>query len=362
MRIVVIGGGIIGLLTARELALAGMAVSVVDQGRIGAEASWAGGGILSPLYPWRYAEPVNQLASWSQIHYPGLATALIQEGGIDPEWTRSGVLVLDPEEHALAMSWAKAHDLPCEEIDAPACNTLEPALQVPNASALWFPELAQIRNPRLVKSLAESCERNGIQLLESTPVNGIILRGQQVTAVKTATAHLTADAVVVASGAWSARLLAGLGLRLPIRPVRGQMIMYHGEPGQIRHINLYEGHYLIPRRDGRILVGSTLEEVDFDKSTTDAARQSLVEFATNLFPFLTPLAIEQQWAGLRPGSPHGIPYICSVSGMGGLFLNTGHYRNGVVLGYASARLMADLILEREPILPIEPYALSRGQT
>lgn len=360
MRTVVIGGGIIGLLTARELALAGQSVTIVEQGRIGAEASWAGGGILSPLYPWRYPDPVNRLANWSQQHYPTLAAELIQEGGIDPQWTQSGLLVLDQTEHAEAMAWAKDYGLPCEQLSAQDCVKLEPTLRVPGATALWFPSLAQVRNPRLVKSLLESCVRHGVQLRESTPVIGITLRGQQVTAVETAGGSLPADGIVVASGAWSARLLSSMGMQIPVRPVRGQMIMYHAEPGQIRHINLYEGHYLIPRQDGRVLVGSTLEEVDFDKSTTADAREALIEFASALFPFLRELPIENQWAGLRPGSPSGIPYICTVPNIGGLYLNTGHFRNGVVLGFASAHLLADVILGRKPILDPGPYGLARG--
>jgi glycine oxidase len=359
MRTVIIGGGIIGLLTARELALSGQSVIVVEQGRIGAEASWAGGGILSPLYPWRYPEPVNLLAHWSQQHYPSLAVELIQEGNTDPQWTQSGLLVLDQTEHAEAIAWATAYGLSCERLDAQDCAQLEPALQVPGQQALWFPTLAQVRNPRLVKSLQESCTRHGVELRESTPVTGITLRGEQITAVETPGASLTADAVVVASGAWSARLLSSLGMQIPVRPVRGQMIMYHLQPGQVRHINLYAGHYLIPRQDGRLLVGSTLEETDFDKSTTPGAREELAQFACSLFPLLREEQIEQQWAGLRPGSPSGIPYICPVPNITGLYLNTGHYRNGVVLGLASARLLADMMVARTPILDPTPYGLVR---
>ena len=358
MKTVVVGGGIIGLLTARELALAGQSVTLLEQGRIGSESSWAGGGILSPLYPWRYPDPVNLLAHWSQMHYPALAAELIQEGGIDPEWTQSGLLVLDQQEHTEAKNWATQIGLPCELLNAPQCQDLEPALRVPTASALWFPTIAQIRNPRLVKSLTHSCRVHGVTLCEATEVTGFRLRGDQVTAVQTKTGEHRADRVVVASGAWSAKLLAMLGQTAPIRPVRGQMIMYRAQPNQIRHINLYTGHYLIPRQDGRILVGSTLEEVDFDKSTTQEAQTSLSHFACELFPFLTDVNIERHWSGLRPGSPSGIPYICSVPAIPGLYLNTGHFRNGVVLGLASARLMADLVCERQPILDPEPYKLA----
>lgn len=357
MRIVIIGGGLIGLLTARELARSGQDVIVVEQGEIGAEASWAGGGILSPLYPWRYPEPVNRLAHWSQRHYPALAKELLQEGGIDPEWTPSGLLMLDQNEHEAAQSWAADYGMPCEVIARKESAELEPGLRCPGPQALWFPGLAQIRNPRLVKSLAKACKRAGVALRASTRVTGVTLRGAAVTRVETETGSLDADRVVIASGAWSARLVSSLGMELPVRPVRGQMILYHGQPGLVRHINLYQGHYLIPRQDGRVLVGSTLEEVEFDKSTTQDARSDLARFATDLFPVLADVPIETQWAGLRPGSPTGIPYICQVPGVDGLYLNTGHFRNGVVLGLASAHLLADMLLERPTILDPSPYRL-----
>lgn len=357
MRIVIIGGGLIGLLTARELAKAGEDVIVLDQGAIGGEASWAGGGILSPLYPWRYPDPVNHLARWSQQQYPALASALVKEGGVDPEWTPSGLLVLDQDEQAQARDWAVEYGMACETPGANACAELEPALNNPESSGLWFPDVAQIRNPRLVKSLSAACQSLGVELRASTPVSGITVRGSAVARVETEHGGLEADRVVIASGAWSARLLVSLGMELPVRPVRGQMILYAAQPGQVQHINLYQGHYLIPRRDGHVLVGSTLENVEFDKSTTEDARGELVEFATRLFPFLADVPIETQWAGLRPGSPSGIPYICEVPGVSGLYLNTGHYRNGVVLGLASAHLLTDLLLARSPVLDPAPYCL-----
>jgi len=357
MRIVVIGGGVIGLLSARELALAGCEVTVVEQGRFGAEASWAGGGILSPLYPWRYPAAVNRLAAWSQQHYPELADTLQAEGNPDPEWTRSGLLVLDQQEHDQACRWAAAQGLHCQRLSLAECRELEPELNTDLEPALWFPELAQIRNPRLMKSLAGSCRRHGVALLDHHAVSGIRVRDGRVTGVDSAAGSLAADRVVVASGAWSAQLLAGLEIELAVKPVRGQMILFHTRPGLIHHINLFGGHYLIPRRDGRVLVGSTLEDTAFDKTITAEARATLQDFASGLFPILAGAPIEHQWAGLRPGSPEGIPYICPVPGFDGLYLNTGHYRNGLVLGYASARLLADQILDRVPIVDPAAYRL-----
>ena len=360
MKIAVIGGGIIGLMTARELALAGQSVTLLDRGQVGQESSWAGGGILSPLYPWRYSAAVNRLARWSQAHYPALASALIEEGGLDPEWTRNGLLILDTWEAEQAAAWAVDYGLHLQRVDAGRCQALEPGL-ARGQPALWLPEIAQIRNPRLVKSVRASCEYHGVQIRESCLVEAIHPASAGLH-LKMTTGELQVDAAVVAGGAWSGRILANLGVEVPIKPVRGQMIMYAGQPGQVHHITLVQGHYLIPRRDGRILVGSTLEEVQFDKSTTDVARQELSEFATGLFPTLADTPIERHWSGLRPGSPDGTPYICAVPGIPGLYLNAGHFRNGVVLAPASARLLADQILGREPILDVGDYALNRQFT
>jgi len=357
MQIVIVGGGIIGLLSARELALAGCEVTVVDQSVPGQESSWAGGGILSPLYPWKYADAVNQLASWGQAHYAQLAASLIEDGGIDPEWTQSGLMVLDADMSQAAQHFAQRFSMPMERLDSTQQHELEPRMVSSTEHSIYFPTIAQVRNPRFVKSLLTSCATHGVKLMPRTQVTGFIEASGRIGGVATTTGQLSADVVLVAGGAWSGRLLKALEVTLPVEPVRGQMILYRGAPGDIAHIVLSKGHYLIPRRDGRILVGSTLEYVGFDKSTTELGRQQLVEFAVDLFPFLKDTPIEQQWSGLRPGQTGAIPYICDVPGYPGLFINTGHFRNGVILGPASAHLVADLILGREPVLDPVFYRL-----
>lgn len=359
MDIIIVGAGLIGLLSARELALAGCNVTVVDQSAPGQESSWAGGGILSPLYPWQYDDAVNQLASWGQAHYPDLAAALMREGGIDPQWTQSGLLVLDIEMRAAAIAFAGQYSQALELLDGRELAELEPQLGPHYEAGLFFPDIAQVRNPRFVKSLLTSCATLGVQFSPHTQVTGFVHKNGQISGVSTVKGEIGAEAVLIAGGAWSGHLLQGLEIRLPVEPVRGQMILYHASPGQLEHIVLSEGHYLIPRRDGRVLVGSTLEYVGFDKSTTDQARQQLIDFSVNLFPFLADAPIEKQWSGLRPGQSGAIPYICSVPGYRGLYVNTGHFRNGVILGPASAHLVADLMLDREPILDPHPYALQR---
>jgi glycine oxidase len=354
--ILVVGGGIIGMLTARELAMAGAHVTLVERQECGRESSWAGGGIVSPLYPWRYSDAVTALAGWGQQRYAELAAALQQESGIDPEWVRSGLLMLDVAEDVEALAWADAHGKQMEQLAGPGLRSLEPALAV-GESGLWMSQIGQVRNPRLAQAARAALATHGIEVREHTEVSGLDIRDGRIHGVQTEHGAIEASRVVIAGGAWSAQLLQELAVGVEVEPVKGQMILYRIEPGAIRHIVLNQGKYLIPRRDGHVLAGSTLEYVGFDKRSTQEALQELQQVAETMFPLLADSPVVKQWAGLRPGSPSGIPYIGEHPQVAGLFVNAGHFRNGVVLGPASARLMADLVLEREPILDPDPYGL-----
>ncbi|HHH42819.1 MAG TPA: FAD-dependent oxidoreductase, partial [Gammaproteobacteria bacterium] len=232
---------------------------------------------------------------------------------------------------------------------------LEPALGLAPESAAWLPEVAQVRNPRLAQALRAALLKRGVDIRADCPVTGWTIEADRVQAVQTPAGALGADCFVVAGGAWSAELLQSTGIRLPVGPVRGQMILYQGPPGLVSRITLYQGHYVIPRRDGRVLVGSTLEYVGFDKHTTPQALDELSRCAVLLIPALASLPIEKHWAGLRPGSPDGTPLVGPHPVIGNLYINAGHFRNGVVLGPASARLLADQLLGRPPILDSTPY-------
>lgn len=362
IRVVVVGGGLSGLLTAYELVAAGCEVELLEQGQVGRESSWAGGGILSPLYPWRYPEPVTLLSRWSQGRYADLCERLAEATGLDPEWTRSGLLMpqLATEEKEQAILWAARYDYDLESLVGEALHRCEPGLGQGFEQALWMAGVAQVRNPRLLQALRSALHILGVTVREHCRVKGFATVGGRLGGVELDGGEtLEAERVVVTAGAWSGRLLEATGLHLPIEPVLGQMILLSGAPGLVRHIVLHQGRYVIPRRDGRILVGSTLEHTGFDKQTTQQARAELQEAAGQLIPELRQLAIETQWAGLRPGSADNVPFIGEHPEIGGLFLNAGHFRNGVVMGLAAARLVTDLLLEREPILPPTPYSLVR---
>ena len=355
-EVIIIGGGLLGMLSARELARAGRRVALFDRGQTGRESTWAGGGILSPLYPWRFDDAVNALARWGQPRYADFAGQLHQESGIDPEYEPSGLLILDNDEQEAALAWARRWQVELQLLDGETIRDLEPQLGNPPEQALWLPQVGQLRNPRLGRAACGSLDALGVAVYEQQPVEELLIEAGRCRGVVSGGTMFQAEQVVIAGGAWSAGLLAPLDIRLPVRPVRGQMILYRGEPGALRRIVLSQDRYIIPRRDGRVLVGSTIEEVGFDKSTTDEALATLREAGERLVPALADWPLEHQWAGLRPGSPHGIPYISEVPGVAGLYLNTGHFRNGVVLGLASARLLSDLMLGREPIVDPGSYS------
>jgi glycine oxidase len=347
------------MLTARELAIAGCQVTLLERGRTGEESSWAGGGILSPLYPWRYAAPITRLARWSQQHYAALADQLLAETGVDPEYTASGLLMLGLEADELGhgQAWAAENGYRIERVTARELPGIQPGLGSFDSDALWMPDIAQMRNPRLIRALRRSIDGLGVRVLEDQPVDELMVRSEGVIGVRSGTAEYPAQQVVVCGGAWSEQLVQAAGCSVGVYPVKGQMLLYKAEPGLLRRIVLADSHYAIPRRDGHILLGSTMEDAGFDKTTTVEAREALQAAAERILPALGRYPLVKQWAGLRPGRARGIPCISAHPQIRGLFVNAGHFRNGVVTGLASARLMADLLLGREPILEPAEFAL-----
>ena len=355
--VVLVGGGIIGLLSAYGLAANGMRVTLFEASETGTEASWAGGGIVSPLYPWRYSASISALAHWSQDYYPKLGEALKQQSGVDPEVHETGLYWLDLEDEDQALAWARRHGRPLHPVDMEQVHAAVPSLGEGFSKAVYMPGVANVRNPRLLQSLrAALAKLPNVTIIEHCPVSGFVREGTRIVGVQTAQGEMRADRVVVAAGAWSGNLLATLGLELPVKPMKGQMILFKCAEDFLPSMVLAKRRYAIPRRDGHILVGSTLEDVGFDKTPTEDALESLRATAIELLPALADAQVVKHWAGLRPGSPDGVPYIGQVSGFDGLWLNCGHFRNGLVLAPASCQLLADLMLGREPIVDPAPYA------
>lgn len=351
---IVIGGGVIGMLTARELALNGVQVSLFDRGLLGQECSWAGGGILSPLYPWQVPAAITELACWSQTQYSSLCDSLQSDTGIDPEWIQSGMLAFDPEQADQALVWAEQHGNSVLSVTREELIQLEPALQQYPGVAFYLPDVAQVRNPRLIAALKQNLLQLNVELFESTEVTELIITQGKVQGINTAVGKHKAKNTVIACGAWSSQMVCGL----PVYPVKGQMLCYKTTPGYLQHILLHDGNYIIPRKDGTLLAGSTLEEVGFNKGSTEQARQHLQHVLQSFLPELSDMQFIDQWSGLRPCTPSGLPFIGAHTDIEGLFLNTGHYRNGLLLAPGSARLLADTFLHRQSFMAIESFRLS----
>lgn len=359
-RVVIVGGGVIGLLTAFNLAAEVEQVILLDRSGVGQESSWAGGGIVSPLYPWRYTPAVTALAHWSQDFYPQLGERLFAATGIDPEVHTTGLYWLDLDDETEALAWAKREGRPLSSIDMSAVERAVPVLGKGYSRAIYMANVANVRNPRLVKSLkAALLALPNVSVHEQCEVHSFIREGEKILGVHSAQGEIRGDEVVLAAGAWSGELLGTLDVQLPVEPVKGQMILYKCDADFLPCMVLAKGRYAIPRRDGHILIGSTLEHEGFDKAPTHVALESLKASAVELIPALAGAEPVAHWAGLRPGSPEGIPYIGRVSGFEGLWLNCGHYRNGLVLAPASCQLFADVLLGREPIIDPAPYAPER---
>ncbi len=349
----VIGAGVSGLSVARTLLQLGQRVTVLERGAAGGESSWAGGGILSPLLPWDYDEPVTALALRSMAGYADWVDGVEAASGQNVEFWRCGMLALDVTAPEQALAWCAAHGMAALR-DCPGTPPLAPAVP-PEDNRIWLPDVAQARNPRLVAALRAAVIRQGGTLREHCPATGVLTQGGRVTAVRTVTEDFPADRVVLATGAWSGLGLTGLAATPHVRPIRGQMLLFKLEPGTLETILYRGGLYLIPRRDGHLLVGSTLEDAGFDKSTDDATRRRLHAEAADLLPALAAAQAVRHWAGLRPGSPDNIPVIDRHPDFDNVFVNAGHYRYGVTMAPASAELLADLMDGRTPALDPAPY-------
>ncbi|MBM4208616.1 MAG: FAD-dependent oxidoreductase [Gammaproteobacteria bacterium] len=357
--IVIVGGGIIGLLSARELHQAGLSVTVIDKGLIGQESSWAGGGILLPLYPWRQDEAISTLVLHSLGLYPSLSHQLTADSGINPQWNPCGLLITRNPDIDDALNWCNRYRIAYEFAE----NRLS-GLHTEAINPLFLPGIAQIRNPRLIRSLKQDLSNKGVNLVENCQLAAVHCMKHRLQSIDTSQGRFHFHHLIISAGAWTSGLLAeffsdNIAQQPQIVPVKGQMLLFAAEPDTLSTIVLDGGNYLIPRLDGHILAGSTVEGNTFDKSPTAAAREQISEFALSLFPALNNYPLIKQWAGIRPGSPSGIPYIDRHPDIDNLFINAGHFRNGLAMAPASAQLMADLILNRPPCVNPEPYSLIR---
>jgi glycine oxidase len=367
-NVAIIGAGIVGLAIAWRLAARGVSVQVFDRGAAGAGASHAAAGMLAACAE---AEPGEEaliaLGRESQARWPAFAAELLEVSGIDVELRPEGTLLLaltadDQARLSHQLVFQQKLGLPLQWISAAETRRREPHLAGKLAGAVFSPEDTQVDNRKLVGALRVAAEAAGASITEYRAVSAISSRGGRVDGIVLADgSKVAADVVVLAAGAWS-RSIDGLDpqLRPPVRPIKGQMLALRTDPAAplLTHVVWAPGAYLVPRRDGRLLVGATVEEKGYDTSLTAGGMLSLLEAAWRAVPAIEDLPIDEMWVGHRPGSRDDAP-ILGAGPIDGLIYATGHHRNGILLAPITADTIARLALDDVVDAAIRPFGIER---
>jgi glycine oxidase len=356
--VLVLGGGVIGLTTAYFLAGEGVRVALLDQSDFGQQASWAGAGIIPPGNPERAPTPFDRLRAHSSAMYPALSRQLREETGLDNGFVVCGGLELLDGALVADDEW-RSEGIVFHMLDRQALHRLQPDLAPGLSRAYHLPDMAQVRNPRHVKALLAGCRARGVDLRPNCAAHSLLLRGARLEGVETDQGRLTAGQYLLTTGAWTDPLLAQAGWRPGIRPVRGQIALLNtGTPGT-RPVLLHGKRYIVPRTDGRVLVGATEEDAGFDARPTAGGIAGLLAFAASIVPALAEAPLERCWAGLRPGSPDGMPFLGAVPGCANLYVAAGHFRAGIQLSPATGLVMTELLVGRPTTIPLDAFRLDR---
>jgi glycine oxidase len=348
----VVGGGIVGTAITYALARAGATVTLLERTRVAAGASGVAAGMLAPQVEAPFADPFFELALRGRASHAPLAEQLFEETGLDVEYRQTGILRVARTEAERAdlerqWRWQAARGLAAEWVASAELGEREPLLAGVAgrllAGALWLPDEAQVRSPRLVQGLAMAAAARGARLIEGCWVTALEQRGGRVVGVRTSTGQIDAEVVVLAAGVWSAELGRSVGLDLPLQPVKGQVLSVRGLGRMPRQVLWCGEAYLVPRPDGEIVLGATEEEGNFDARPTLAGLHRLTEAALEVVPAVGGYTIEGMWAGLRPAAPDRRPIVGWAPDVEGLMIATAHYRNGVLLGPLTGQVVARAI-------------------
>lgn len=362
--VLVVGGGVMGCTAALRLAQRGARVTVVERGIPGAEASSAAAGILGPQMEADAPGPLLDLGLRSRALYPALAAELRDSTGIDIGHVRSGVLALaldEAGERALdtRRTWQTARGLRASGLDGAAARQAEPALGDAIRAATHFPDDAQVDARALSRALSQAAARAGVAFLQGRYVRRVRVGGGAATGVDLDGESMAAGAVVVAAGSWSG-LVEGAGVPpTVVRPARGQLARIETRPPLIGHVLFAPGRgYLVPRPDGSVIAGSTIEMAGFRKEVTVGGLASILDLARILVPALGDAPVTETWSNFRPYTEDHMPVI-GGTGVKGLVVASGHFRNGILLAPVTADLVADLVLQGHTSIDIAPFSIGR---
>lgn len=347
MKVAIIGAGIMGCATARALTKRGADVVLLERAIPGAEASSAAAGILGAQVEGHATGPRLDAAVRARRDYAALAAELRDETGIDIGYRVSGALVIarsDAERAPLADAVAsqRGAGLRAELVDAAGARAIEPSLGDVVAAA-HYPDESQVDPPSLLRALVASVGRARVELRAGATVQQLVVEGDRCVGVRVDDAELRADAIVLAAGSW-ASLVPGLPASMPaVRPARGQIVQLDERPPKLATIVVSGHSYAVPRGDGRVLCGSTVEMVGFRKEVTAGGVHAILSNVLATVPSLAAAAVTATWSSFRPHTADGRALV-GASPLAGLFLATGHFRNGILLANETARDVADAVL------------------
>lgn len=343
----IIGGGVIGLSAAREIAKRKIAeVTVLERGRIGREASFAAAGMLTPNVECQTDDDFYRACRDSNQMFDSLALELQDETGIDICLDRNGTLAVatsdaDAERARKLVERQIRIGVSVKPLSAEDVASIEPLLSGSIVGAAYYPEDGHVDNRKLVAALLNSARKYGVKILENTEISGLLRDNNRISGVKTPSKTFRADAVVVAAGVWTDTLLSTIDLDpIGLRPVRGQIFAYSRVGPMPKHVVVGERCYAVPRSDGRLLIGATSENAGFCKQVVPENLEELRLAALEIFPWLKRFTVGEAVAGLRPYCLGGRPVIGENPAVKGLFVATGHYRNGILLAPLTARILA----------------------
>ncbi len=360
--VMVLGGGIIGCALAEELACHGQRVTVIERGRIGAEASAAAAGILAAQTDLLAPGPLLELCQASRRMYPRWIEHLERRSGLSLGYHVDGILYLAMTgREARVMEqrarWQCAQGLRVERWSPKEVRQHEPAVDGRIKCGFHFPTEAQVDNVLLMDALAVACRKAGVELKEQTSVRRLVMRGKTISGVETDHGMLDAAIVVNCLGSW-ASMSGVFPIPLPVEPARGQILAFLGPKRLIRHALMSERAYAVQRRDGRLLVGSTVEFAGFDKSLTVEGMHGILCGVRHMTTALNQCTFLEAWAGLRPHTKDTLPVLGKTS-IEGLYAATGHFRHGILLAPITATLMRELILQGRAAFDLSPFTPSR---
>lgn len=359
--VVIAGAGIVGLSAACDLARRGARCLVLERGRTGREASFAAGGILSPQAEARAGSPLLPLALRGRDRHVRLADELLAETGVSVEHQKDGVLHLAFSDadlaHAKETTEAqRALGLRAEVLDGRALRALEPAVHPDAAGAAFFPDDHRVDNRRVLEGLRALAVKRGVLIREFSTVRAVESREGRLSAVITESGPIETPSLINALGAWASQM-EGLPEALPVRPVKGHMMALVDGP-RLRHVVYGETGYLVPRADGRLIAGSTMEEAGFDARFTVEGFSRLAAIAQSIAPETAKAAVAETWTGLRPATPDGLPVI-GLSALRGVVIAGGLFRNGILLGPLVGEIAAALVSGEAPPLDLLAFAPAR---